>query len=83
MEVAEGKTEAKDFFERWYVKWHGEGEPQQALLYRCLGCQRLLTHNIIKQGMCGCGANRLSPANPTYWQLFRLMCLPWTVKVWK
>lgn len=80
-EVPEGyKGTPLSLADRWFIKWHGIGSAHQNLLFRCLGCRRILTHNSIKRGLCGCGINRVSPANPTWFELFRLYFLPWTVK---
>ncbi len=65
----------------WFVKHHGEGEPHQYDFYRCDLCRRLVTWNIIRSGGCGCaGGTKMRPANPTLWETFRLMALPWTVR---
>lgn len=75
----------KGYLERrllhWFIRWHGEGERWQELLYRCQACRRLITWNhIVTQGLCSCGTNRLIPAYPTLLERIRLFVLPWTVK---
>lgn len=64
---------------KWYIKWHGEGEPHQERIYRCQLCRRLMTWTKIRQGSCVCGTNRIVATYPTLWERFRLFCLPWTV----
>lgn len=68
-----------NWLDRWFIYWHGIGGKDQYPVFRCQGCRRLITHNTIKQGMCGCGVNRVSPTNPTWWEQFKLFVLPFLV----
>lgn len=71
-EYLEGKIRA------YFVKHHGEGAANQYDFYRCSACKQLYTWNKIRSGNICC-SNRLSPTNPTVWETFKLLLLPWTV----
>jgi hypothetical protein len=62
---------------RWFIRWHGVGEAHQWDLYRCNSCSRLVTWNQIRKGSLCC-ARRIIPTNPTIFETFRLLVLPWT-----
>lgn len=59
-----------------FVRWHGEGEAHQLDLYRCMGCRRIVTWNMIRSGE-RCCAGRLAPTNPTFWETLGLFLAPW------
>lgn len=65
---------------KWFVHWHGEGEANQNDLYRCLGCHKIVTWNIIKASGCSCGASRISPTNPSFLEKLKVMVTPWLVR---
>ncbi|HYE89553.1 MAG TPA: hypothetical protein VEA38_00980 [Terriglobales bacterium] len=62
---------------KWFLYHHGEGAPNQHDLYRCLGCRSIITHRIIGRGGCACGHAKLSPTNPTFFELLALLVTPW------
>jgi hypothetical protein len=62
---------------QWFVYHHGEGAEHQLDLYRCMGCQALVTHRIIQRGGCACGMSKVRPTNPTFAETIGLFCLPW------
>ena len=79
--IPEGFREAPlTWLDKWFIKWHGIGDGHQAMLYRCVGCRRIMTHTSISRGMCGCGINKVTATNPSWFELLRLYLLPWTVK---
>ena len=61
----------------WFVKHHGVGTDSQFDLYRCHLCHGLVTHKMILKGGCACAGSRLRPTNPTTWEWFKLMAMPW------
>lgn len=63
-------------FRRLFVKWHGEGEPHQADLFRCESCKGLVTWNMIRAGNTCC-SSRLRPTNPRFFEKVRLFLFPW------
>lgn len=65
--------------QEWLTWWHGDGEPHQALFYRCLLCRQIVTWKHIRSGGCPCGASRLSPTNPRFGEAVRLLLFPWTI----
>lgn len=68
----------EQFLRRRFVALHGEGEWHQADVYHCQSCGRLRTWRHIRAAdMCCQG--RVIPVNPTTWEKFRLLVLPWTV----
>lgn len=62
----------------WFVKHHGEGEPHQAQVYRCLQCGRLMTWTKIRKADICC-TGRMSPTNPKLWEKIQLIVFPWSV----
>jgi hypothetical protein len=63
---------------RWFVYFHDEGEEQQLDLYRCLTCGRLITHRKIKTNNLCC-KSRVSPTNPSFFEIIRLFVFPWSI----
>lgn len=61
-----------------FVRLHGEGDPQQADLYRCLTCSRLVTWRKIRAGELCC-MGRLCKTNPTWLERIRLIAFPWSL----
>lgn len=61
----------------YFIRWHGEGGPNQYDFYRCEGCKSLLTWQIIRSGGCACGSPRLKPTNPTFFELVKVLVFPW------
>lgn len=62
----------------WFVRNHGEGAVHQADVFRCHDCGKLRTWNHVVVGNLCC-SGRLIPVNPTFFEAFRLLVLPWTV----
>ena len=65
---------------KWFVHWHGEGEPYQSDLYRCQGCHHLVTWKMIRSSGCKCGSIRMNPTNPRPLEILKVMVTPWLVK---
>ena len=66
--------------DRWLVRCHGIGAEHQEFLYRCEGCQRLMTWKKIRQGGCSCKSSlKIRPTTASWPEMFRLVVLPWTV----
>jgi DNA-directed RNA polymerase subunit RPC12/RpoP len=63
---------------QWFVRRHGEGAANQADLYRCMTCGRLVTWNKIRSTKFCC-MGRLVKSNPTWWETIRLFVFPWSV----
>jgi hypothetical protein len=64
---------------KWFVRWHGEGAPHQADLYRCETCHGLVTHKRIRTGQLCCQGAHFRPTNPRLFEVVRLFAFPWTV----
>jgi hypothetical protein len=63
------------------TRWHGHGAEHQHDYYRCNGCQRVVTHTLIRHGGCRCGhGNKLQPTTPRFWEQVQLLVFPWTVR---
>ena len=62
----------------WFIRCHGEGEPHQADLYRCITCGRLITWKKIRTADLCC-MGRVCRTNPTWWETIRLLAFPWTI----
>jgi hypothetical protein len=72
------KQGLESFLRRHFVRLHGEGEPHQADVYRCQVCGSLVTHKKIAVADICC-SGRVVPANPTWFEKFRLLALPWSI----
>ena len=68
--------------ERRLRKLYGNFEPWQFACYRCVGCRNLFVWKQIRKGkVCECGERKLRPApNVKWWQVFRLLFLPWSFR---
>lgn len=66
------------FWRNRFVRLHGEGEPHQADVYRCMNCRKIVTHNKIKVGDVCC-MGRVFPTSPSWTEKVRLLVLPWTI----
>lgn len=64
------------YIRQWFVWWHGEGAAHQGDVYRCETCGRLITWNAIRDDKACC-QRRVYQVNPTLFEKFRLLVLPW------
>lgn len=64
---------------KWITYWHGSGDANQHLFYRCLACRGIVTWKAIQQGGCSCGHSKVSPTNPSFLEELRIIFAPWTV----
>jgi hypothetical protein len=54
------------------------GKSGQYWFYRCLTCQKLVSHKDILNGGCVCGAKRVVPASVTFFEeIYILVSLLW------
>jgi hypothetical protein len=60
-----------------FVRLHGEGSENQLDVYRCQGCSRLVTWNMIRSGK-RCCSGRVVPTQPSFLETLKLFLLPWT-----
>lgn len=65
----------------WLEWWHGKKDaPHQHEYYRCRGCRRIVTWNMIHKGGCDCDtARELVPAKLTFMEEWRVLVMPWTL----
>ena len=61
-----------------FIRLHGIGADNQADVYHCQSCGKLVTWN--KIGVADlCCQGRLVPASPTTWEAIKLLVFPWLV----
>jgi hypothetical protein len=44
-----------------------------------MSCKKILTWKVINKGGCHCGGNKMSPTNPTVWEKFKILVIPWMI----
>jgi hypothetical protein len=66
------KEAVETYLRKRFVALHGEGEAQQADVYRCTTCGTLITWKKIRTGDVCCQGH-LAPATPTWMETIRLL----------